>query len=114
MLAKCANPSCSASFRHLTDGRLFRLETEPRFPLPNSRETEYFWLCDACSAETTLRLTLDGQVVATEMSNALSNGPYAALNAVNRERGGFLRSIRFLPRTHPMSTSRLLHVTTVY
>src|SRR5579864_6750131 len=105
MLAKCAYPSCSASFRHLADGRLFRLETEPRFPLPNSRETEYFWLCEACSAESTLRLTLDGQVVATELSNALCNGPYVALNAVDRERGAFLRSISFLPRTHPRARS---------
>src|ERR1700757_4413175 len=104
MLAKCANPSCSASFRHLTDGRLFRLETEPRFPTPNSRETEYFWLCEACSAETTLRLTLNGQVVEAELPNTLCNRPYVALNAGVRERGAFLLSISFLPRTHPKGT----------
>ncbi len=92
MLAKCANPSCSASFLHLADGRLFRLETEPRFPRPNSRETEYFWLCEACSAGTTLRLTLDGRVVATALADAVCNGPYIALNTVDRERGS--RNIR--------------------
>jgi hypothetical protein len=104
MLAKCANPLCSASFRHLADGRLFRLETEARFTSPKSRETEYFWLCEACSAEMTLRLTLDGRVVATELANALCNGPYVALNAVDREHGTFLRSISFIPRTHPKGT----------
>ena len=82
MLAKCANPSCSASFRHLADGRLFRLETEQRFLSPNSRETEYFWLCEPCSAGATLRLTLDGQVLAIGLADALCCGPYVALNAV--------------------------------
>jgi hypothetical protein len=104
MLAKCANSSCSASFCHLADGRLFRLETEPPFPSPNSRETEYFWLCEACSAGTTLRLTMDGRMVATDLSSLLCNGPYVALNAVDREHGAFLRSISFLPRAHPKGT----------
>ena len=104
MLAKCANPSCWASFRHLADGRLFRLETEQRFLSSNSRETEYFWLCEPCSAGATLRLTLDGRVVATGLADALCNGPYIALNAVDREHGAFLRSISFLPRTHPKGT----------
>jgi hypothetical protein len=101
VLAKCQHPSCSASFRHLADGRLFRLETEPLSPSPTSRETEYFWLCEVCSAGTTLRLTLDGRVVATGLADALRDGPYIALNAVDREHGAFLRSISFLPRTHP-------------
>jgi len=104
VLAKCANALCSALFRHLADGRLFRLETEARFPSPNSRETEYFWLCEPCSAGTTLRLTLDGLVVATGLADALRNGPYIALNAVDREHGAFLRSISFLPRSHPKGT----------
>jgi hypothetical protein len=49
MLGKCANPSCSASFRRLGDGRLVRLETDPRLRLSNPK-TEYFWLCPTCSA----------------------------------------------------------------
>jgi hypothetical protein len=104
MLAKCANPLCTTSFRHLADGRLFRLETEPRFPSPNSREREYFWLCEPCSAGMTLRLTLDGRVVAAGLADALCNGPYVALNAVDRSHGAFLRSISFLHRTHPKGT----------
>jgi hypothetical protein len=104
MLAKCANPSCSASFLHLADGRLFRLETDPPFPSSNTRETEYFWLCGPCSAGTTLRLTQDGKVVATGLADALCNGPYVALNSVDRENGEFLRSVSFLPRSHPKGT----------
>ena len=95
MLAKCANPLCSASFLHLTDGRLFRLETDPLSPSSNARETEYFWLCEACSAGTTLRLARDGTVATIGLADALCNGPYVALNSVDRENGEFLRSAFF-------------------
>ena len=47
MLGKCANPSCSASFRRLGDGTLFPLEPDPRLRLSNPK-TEYFWLCPTC------------------------------------------------------------------
>jgi hypothetical protein len=104
MLAKCANPSCSASFRHLAGGRLFRLETEPRFPTFNPKETEYFWLCGPCSAWTTLHLTELGTVATIGLADALRNGPHVPLNSVSRENGAFLRSVSFLPRSHPKST----------
>jgi hypothetical protein len=101
MLAKCANPSCSASFLHLADGRLFRLETDPAFSSSKARETEYFWLCEPCSAGTTLRLLQDGTVATIRLADALCNGPYVALNSVDRENREFLRSVSFLPRSHP-------------
>ena len=104
MLAKCADPSCSASFLHLAEGRLFRLETETRFPSPNVRDTEYFWLCEPCSAGTTIRLAEDGTVVTIGLADALCNGPHVALNSLDRENGAFLRSVSFLPRTHPKGT----------
>jgi hypothetical protein len=104
MLSKCANSPCSASFLHLADGRLFRLETETRYPSPNARETEYFWLCEPCSAGKTLRLTRNGTVATIGLADALCNGPYVALNSVDRENGEFLRSVSFLPRTHPKGT----------
>lgn len=103
MLSKCVNPSCSASFLRLADGRLFRLETETRFPT-NARETEYFWLCVPCSAGMTLRLTRDGTVATVGLADALCNGPYVPLNSMDRENGGFLRSISFLPISHPKGT----------
>lgn len=101
MLAKCANASCSASFLHLADGRLFRLETDSPVWSSNPRATEYFWLCDHCSAGMTLRLTQDGSIMATRLADALCNGPYVALNAVDRENRTILRSVSFLPRSHP-------------
>jgi len=101
MLAKCANPSCAASFLHLADGRLFRLETDPAFSSSKAKETEYFWLCEPCSSGMTLRLLQDGTVATIELTDELCNGPYVALNSVDRENGQFLRSVSFLPRSHP-------------
>jgi len=54
MLAKCTNPSCSAAFLHLDEGRLFRLESDWPVGSSNAKATEYFWLCGPCSAGLTL------------------------------------------------------------
>lgn len=62
MLTKCANPTCSASFHRLGDGRLFRLEPDPTFKLCNPK-IEYFWLCPTCSAVMMLRIDSSGTVV---------------------------------------------------
>jgi len=96
MLAKCTNPSCSASFRHLDEGRLFLLETEPTLGSSKTEATEYFWLCKNCSAGMTLRLAQDGRVMATGLQEALRNGPQVAFASVNRENGLLLRSVSFL------------------
>jgi hypothetical protein len=64
MLAKCANPSCSASFRYLYEGRLFRLDTFASLRSSNLLIPEYFWLCGRCSPVMTLRLGENGKVVA--------------------------------------------------
>lgn len=70
MLSKCANPDCSASFRYLHEGRLFRMAvagtvidhsnfgadpeiTDPRMKKASSR-IEFFWLCEECAPEMTL------------------------------------------------------------
>ena len=62
MLGKCANPPCSAPFRRLGDGRLFRLEPDPTLRLSNPK-IEYYWLCPTCSAVMTLRIDASGAVV---------------------------------------------------
>jgi hypothetical protein len=65
MISKCANPACSACFRYLHEGRLFRFEreagadTEPLLgfdptPHKHSAGVEFFWLCENCSATLTL------------------------------------------------------------
>ncbi len=67
MLSKCANPSCSARFRYLHTGQLFRIERplegrtsngselEERLTAKKGpRHVEFFWLCDECSELMTL------------------------------------------------------------
>lgn len=60
MLSKCANPKCSASFRRLGSGRLFRFEvrspSEPCRDVPHSvcstksgHASVFFWLCENCN-----------------------------------------------------------------
>jgi len=104
MLTKCASPLCSASFLHLAGGKLFRLETEPDFPSSIVRESEYFWLCEPCSAVTTLRLADDGTVATTRLADALGNRPHVALNSVDRNSRAFLSSVCFLSGSHPKGT----------
>jgi hypothetical protein len=56
MLAKCLNPTCSAAFRYLSDGRIFHLEIPVAGDTVTSRRREYFWLCDSCCAKFTVVL----------------------------------------------------------
>jgi hypothetical protein len=63
MLGKCTNPSCSASFRYMEEGTLFRLQTDPALRLSNPKRPEYFWLCRSCSATMTLHISKEGKVV---------------------------------------------------
>jgi len=104
MLVNCRNSSCSASFRQLANGRLFRLETDPPAWSSNARATEYFWLCARCSVGMTLSLTQDGRVIATGWPDALRIYPQVTLNSVDRENRLFLRSVTFFRRGHPKGT----------
>lgn len=57
MLAKCANPKCSAPFRYLHEGKLFRLDLGAGPPSADTRiprQLQYFWLCDHCARTMTL------------------------------------------------------------
>ena len=60
MLSKCSNPGCSATFRRLQIGKLFRFDSPHRrrpegSSTPKSpRGVEFFWLCEACAANFTL------------------------------------------------------------
>lgn len=63
MLGKCRNPSCSVPFRYLRDGRLFRLEADPRVRTSKSNKLEFFWLCDLCSPSMSLRISDGGKVL---------------------------------------------------
>ena len=102
MLAKCANPSCSASLRYLLEGRLFRLEADPAlapsvdsFSASGGRDkTEYFWLCSRCSKTVTLRLDVDGTVIIGALPNYGHHNP-EDFAVISRHGGKLLMSISF-------------------
>ena len=69
MLSKCANPNCSASFRYLHEGKLFRVgrATNGNGGSNGSgkkvpQQLEYFWLCDSCASLMTLARGKDGHI----------------------------------------------------
>jgi hypothetical protein len=97
MLAKCSNPSCSARFLRLGNGRLFILEADPPRQTDKSEPTEYFWLCDHCSATMTLRLAEDERVVAVPLPVGIHKLPYG-VSLVSRDlrKGLLLRSLFIL------------------
>ncbi len=93
MVSKCSNPSCSASFRHLKEGRLFRLENDPALRSKSNR-VEYFWLCHRCSSTLTLRLREDGTVVTVLLPEAIRGVPEGvALTSTDRKQGLLLRTV---------------------
>ncbi|MGC2193561.1 MAG: hypothetical protein WA628_02725 [Terriglobales bacterium] len=54
MLSKCLNPTCSAPFRYLRDGRIFQLGIPAPEDSGAARRREYFWLCGRCCASFTV------------------------------------------------------------
>ncbi|HYL16155.1 MAG TPA: hypothetical protein VEV41_24195 [Terriglobales bacterium] len=64
MLAKCANPACSATFHYFHEGKLFAIESKID-PLSRERPidpeytggphgVQYFWLCSSCCRAMTV------------------------------------------------------------
>jgi hypothetical protein len=95
MLANCSNPPCSASFRHLQDGKLFCLERDRAFRGRKYDRAEYFWLCHPCSTTMTLRLGKDETVVAVLLPELFRNAPDSIdLSLADRKKGLLLRSVR--------------------
>jgi len=73
MLSKCANPTCSARFRYLHEGRIFSAIIEDKGVVRGAedyaetpRRVERYWLCDSCARSMTLVLR-DGRVVLRAM-----------------------------------------------
>jgi hypothetical protein len=73
MLSKCLNPHCTARFRYLGEGRLFRIDfseasrrRKALFGAPLKLETErpieHFWLCETCAPKMTVQLSEAGEV----------------------------------------------------
>jgi hypothetical protein len=62
MLSKCANPSCSATFRFLHEGTLFHVEIASTLQ-EGTVALERFWLCTECSRKLTVVSDSAGAVV---------------------------------------------------
>jgi len=102
MVAKCANPSCSALLRYLKEGRFFRLEADPTPGSPAnfnssglSSKTEYFWLCSRCSKTMMLRLGQGGTVVTEALPEYAQDSP-EDFAIISRHEGRLLRSVTFV------------------
>jgi hypothetical protein len=60
MLSKCANPSCSAQFHYMYEGKLFLLSNDSRVRNVSEHKVaamQFAWLCDECSR--VMRVVLD-------------------------------------------------------
>jgi hypothetical protein len=75
MLSKCLNSRCSATFKYLGSGRLFRIsftEESRRFAMAGKKlvasirskaqPIEHFWLCERCATAMTIELSDAGEV----------------------------------------------------
>jgi hypothetical protein len=49
-LSHCANPTCDAEFRRLSQGKLFIWPAYPK-SAANRLQQKVIWLCDACARE---------------------------------------------------------------
>jgi hypothetical protein len=92
MLGKCTNPSCSASFRHMQEGILFRLEPDPDLRLPNPKKPEYYWLCQSCSAAMTLLISKEGKVIAVPLPAPVQGGTPRSDSISSRRQNGLMLS----------------------
>lgn len=73
MLSKCLNPRCTAKFRYLGEGRLFRIDFSEAgrrkkalvggaLPPLDREPIEHFWLCESCAPKMTVSLSDAGEV----------------------------------------------------
>lgn len=97
MLEKCSNPSCSAPFRYMRDGGLFRLEADPRVRTSKARTLEYFWLCGRCASKMSLRIGDEGKVLPV-MASDRAGGAFGGkgITLVDRRDGLLLSRLGFL------------------
>src|ERR1017187_7918556 len=101
MVAKCSNPSCSASFRHLEEGMLFRLETDPTLRSSNLKTPEYYWLCGSCSAAMTLHISKEGKVIPVALPAPAHGAPHGSgFISSMRQKGLLLSGVSFSTQGH--------------
>lgn len=66
MLSKCANPTCSTTFRYLSEGTLYLIDSKAASVRHGARADlkyggksciyEYFWLCSSCCRDMTIQI----------------------------------------------------------
>jgi|SRR5579863_7813442 len=95
MLHKCANPACVTSFRKLSQGKLFLLETDPIEKPESKRVTrrgqrshrmEYYWLCDLCADTLTLFYERGRGLVTVAQGGDAKKSPASALHTTDSVR----------------------------
>lgn len=96
MVSRCFNQPCSAVFRYLGEGKVFRLEPDG---LLSTIEPEYFWLCGVCAATKTLELLEDGYLAVSPKPILMHYADSDMPLTINRRKGLLLRSLSFSPRT---------------
>lgn len=77
MLAKCANPQCTAQFYSLRHGRLFVLDAQSPstresptvYPILQRERLEYFWLCERCCKIMRVGVDRDHRVLVTSLED---------------------------------------------
>lgn len=93
MLSKCANPTCSNTFRYLHEGKLYLINSasccygRKRIAIPANKSgvPEYAWLCSVCCRYLTMRLNEEGGTIAVLSYLELSReNQYALTTSVMR------------------------------
>ena len=78
MLAKCANPVCSNTFRYLHEGKLYVIQSAAGVAVRNlagapsaaeSPAIEYAWLCSSCCRDMTIHVDRSYEVRVVQVSN---------------------------------------------
>jgi len=80
MLAKCANPACSATFHYFHEGKLFAIESkidsqatgpfsDPEYT-GRPRRLRYVWLCSSCCGAMTIQADGDHGVTVVRTRRA--------------------------------------------
>jgi hypothetical protein len=96
MLSKCANPTCSTTFRYLREGKLYLLDPKATSVNRGARAQsehegrpfiyEYFWLCSSCCRDMTIQIDNHFEVSVVRRGEILQDskpdfqGPSASKN----------------------------------
>ncbi len=71
MIDRCANPACNEPLVYLRSGALYAVEA-PELAQAGAA-TRFFWMCESCSREFTLRATGDAEPSVERTRDGLAN-----------------------------------------